>query len=144
MRTFLAKGDTKRPINHWTMLRENSFFEGKVPEGYKLCASPGPGYLVVDVDRHGDKDGFKHSPQDILDELNITFNYATKNNGVHFWFAYSGDKVLLNKASGLGIDLRFESKGYVVVYIDRDIRDYLTHMRPTSKKMNEWLESLFS
>lgn len=144
MKTFLAKGDTKRPINHWTMLRENSFFEGPVPAGYKLCASPGPGYLVIDVDRHGDKDGFEHIPKDILDELNMTFNYSTKNNGVHYWFKYTGDKELLNKASGLGIDLRFESKGYVVFYMNGDIRDYIYLIRPTSKKINEWLESLFS
>jgi len=129
---------------HWTMLKEDTFFEGPVPEGYRLCASPSKGYVILDVDRHDDKDGFENIPMGIIDELEKTFHYPTKNNGVHFWLRYSGNKPLGNKASGLGIDLRVGTKGYVVYYPGDDIRNHMHEVKETSNNLNKWLESLFS
>jgi hypothetical protein len=125
------------------MLKEGSFFEGKVPEGYRLCASPGPEYLVVDVDRHDDKDGFENIPIKIIDELEETFHYSTKNNGVHYWLKYLGNKPLGNKTSGQGFDLRTE-RGYVCYYRNDDIRDNLHLIKETSPELNKWLETWFS
>lgn len=143
MKTFLAKGDTKRPLMHWTMLKEDTYFEGPVPEGYRLCASPSKGYVILDVDRHGDKDGFENIPIKIIDELEETFHYPTKNNGIHYWLRYSGSKPLGNKTSGQGFDLRTE-KGYVCYYRNDDIRDNLHLIKETSPELNKWLETWFS
>jgi hypothetical protein len=127
------------------MLPENVFFEGEVPEGYALAVCPSENYIVLDVDRHGKKDGFEAIPRDIETELAFTFSYPTKNNGKHFWLRYTGDKHLANKASGKGIDLR-TNKGYVVWYPNEDIRDVIecNLVMDTSENMNYWLESLFS
>lgn len=143
MRTFLCRADSKRPLMHWTMLREDSYFEGPVPEGYRLCASPSKGYVILDVDRHGDKDGFENIPIKIIDELEETFHYPTKNNGVHYWLKYTGIKPLGNKTSGQGFDLRTE-KGYVCYYRNDDIRDNLHLIKETSPELNKWLETWFS
>jgi len=126
------------------MLKENTYYEGKIPEGYDLCISPSKGYIIVDVDRHDNKDGFKHISKQILKELEETFHYKTKNNGVHYWFKYTGDKELLNKTSGLGIDLRVGTKGYVVFYAPGDIRNYINKVNKTSLSINKWVENLFS
>ena len=143
MKSFLLKG--KKPIIKWGSLPNNTFFEGKVPEGYSLAVSPWghDNYIIVDVDRHGDIDGFKNIPVHLESQLSKTLNYATKNNGRHYWFKYTGDKILANKASGLGIDLR-TNKGYVVWYPKTDIRDRLDEIKETSHRTNEWLEKLFS
>jgi len=140
MKSFLAKN--KKPIIRWTLLPEETYFEGSVPEGYSLGISPGPGYIVVDVDRHGDIDGFDNVPRRFRDELDNTLHYTTKNNGGHFWFKYSGSGYLGNKTSKLGIDLRTD-KGYVVWYIDGDIRDRMDDIKETSAELNAWLEGLF-
>jgi len=55
------------------------------------------------------------------------------------------NKPLGNKASGLGIDLR-TNKGYVVWYPKEDIRNVVKSgkINNTSKRLNKWLETLFS
>lgn len=141
MKSFLLKG--KMPIIKWGNLPDNTFFEGKLPEGYSLAICPSKGYVVVDVDVHDDVDGFTHIPMLIQEELQNTLSYKTKNHGRHYWLKYSGNKPLGNKTSGLGIDLRTD-RGYVVWYHEEDIRDILSQVNNTSLKMNEWLEKLFS
>ena len=141
MKSFLLNG--KRPIIRWGLLPENTFFEGSIPENYNLAVCPSDNYIVIDVDRHGDIDGFDNVPEKFYKEFNATLNYGTKNNGKHFWFRYSGIKPLGNKASGQGIDLR-TNKGYVVWYPEKDIRECLDEIQASSEELNEWLEKLFS
>lgn len=142
MKSFLCRG--KHPIIRWSLLPDETYFEGKVPEGYSLAVMPSGGYIVVDVDRHGDIDGFKNIPLELKTELFNTLHYKTKNDGMHFWFKYTGGKYLGNKASGQGIDLRVGFKGYVIWYPEKDIRDCMNEILPTSKELNKWLEKLFS
>ena len=141
MKSFLLRG--KRPIIKWGMLPDGVFFEGKVPEGYSLAVCPSENYIVIDVDRHGDKDGFEAIPDHLKFELVQTLMYTTKNNGHHYWFRYSGNKPLGNKTSGKGIDLR-TNRGYVVWYPEKDIRECLDQVNESSEEMNIWLEELFS
>ena len=143
MKSFLVKG--KKPIIKWGSLPDNTFFKGQLPKGYSLAVSPWgyEGYVVVDVDKHGDVDGFKSIPVNLLTELCDTFNYATKNNGRHYWLKYTGDTYLANKSSKVGIDLR-TNKGYAVWYSDLDVQESIPLMKETSVQMNEWLELLFS
>jgi hypothetical protein len=141
MKSFLLKG--KQPIVKWGMLPNNIYFEGNVPEGYNLAVSPSDKYIVIDVDRHGDSDGFKNIPEDIILELEKTLSYNTKNNGKHYWLEYFGGKPLANKTSGLGYDLR-TNRGYVVWYDKRDIRNCLHLINKTSENLNIWLETWFS
>lgn len=141
MKTFLLKG--KRPIIKWGMLPDETYFKGNVPEGYSLAVTPSEGYVVIDVDKHGDKDGFDNIPDNILNELTTTLNYVTKNDGMHFWVKYSGSKPLGNKTSGLGIDLRTH-KGYVVWYPKISPKKAMEHVATSSENLNKWLEKLFS
>ena len=141
MKSFLLNG--KRPIVKWGMLPDEIYFEGTVPEGFSLAVVPSEGYVVIDVDRHGNIDGFDNVPDEILKELNCTFNYKTKNNGMHYWVKYTGKKPLGNKTSGKGIDLRTH-KGYVVWYPKEDCRTCLHLIKDSSKTLNKWLEELFS
>lgn len=150
MKSFLCKN--KRPIVKWTKVPHGVFYQGSVPDGYSLAVCPSPGTIIVDVDRHGDKDGFLHIPQELKEELSETFNYPTKNNGQHYWFNYSGLKILANKPGGCGIDLRTH-KGYVIWYSEYDIKDLVWEdpsntkglsVNKTSEKMNAWLEGLFA
>lgn len=144
MRSFLLK--VKKPILKWGKIPEETYFEGEIPQGFSLAVSPHAPYIVLDVDRHGDIDGFDNVPKEFYKEMNATYSYGTKNNGKHFWLKYSGDKQLMNKASGLGIDLR-SSKGYVVFYPalegKGDIRDHIYKIKETSEQLNIFLESLF-
>lgn len=143
MKSFLCKG--KQPIIRWSLLPDNTFFEGKVPEGFSLAVMPSKGYVVIDVDRHGKIDGFENIPLDLYEELQSTLNYPTKNDGRHYWFKYTGNAYLGNKASGQGIDLRVGCKGYVIWYPeDCDVRDVIHNVQESSEKMNKWLENLFS
>jgi hypothetical protein len=141
MKSFLLK--EKKPIIKWGMLPDNIYFEGEIPAGFQLAVSPSDKYIVIDVDNHGDIDGFSNIPMLVQAELNTSLNYATKNNGRHYWFVYTGNKPLGNKTSGLGIDLRTK-KGYCVFYLPGDIRDYIHLIKETSLELNIWLESLFS
>lgn len=140
MKSFLLKD--KKPICKWGMVPDETYFEGNIPEGYGLAICPHSPYVILDIDRHGDVNGFDNIPSFIAEELRRSFKYPTKNNGWHVWLRYSGDKNLLNKTSGLGIDLR-TSNGYVKWYLKGDIRDYIHKVNETSPQLNQWLESLF-
>lgn len=141
MKTFLLKDKT--PICKWGMIPDEIYFEGDIPEGYSLAVNPHHPYIIVDIDCHGKIDGFKNVPRNIFLELENSLSYKTKNNGGHFWLKYSGNKILLNKTSGLGIDLR-TSNGYVKWYLKEDVRDCIHLIKPSSKILNKWLEKLFS
>lgn len=133
------------------MLKDETFYEGIIPKGYDLAVSPNSPYIIVDVDRHeGGEDGFNHVPKNILQELNLTFNYPTEHNGRHYWLKYTGNKLLPNKASGIGIDLRIGARegnngGYVKWHPrdSMDIREQLYNINDTSSMMNDWIEQLF-
>jgi hypothetical protein len=140
MRSFLLK--KKKPIVKWGMIPDGVMFQGKVPEGYNLAISPHDPYIILDVDMHGDISGFDSIPENINFQLAQTLKYGTKNDGFHYWLKYTGDKKLMNKASGLGIDLR-TSKGYVVWYPKENIEDMVQYISETSPLLNEWLEKLF-
>jgi hypothetical protein len=153
MRTFLVKD--KKPICSWGNLRNNTFFEGVVPDGYKLAINPTYGIIVIDVDVDLDKEPFKNGfdniPIEILKELGTTYNYYTKRGGAHFWFKYTGDKELPNKASNLSIDLRVgytknNNGGYAIYYPANqgdDIRNHLHKIKETSPELNKWIEEVF-
>lgn len=141
MKSFLLRG--KKPIVKWGMIPDEVYFEGKIPEGYGLAISPHFPYIILDIDKHGNVNGFDTIPKEIWNEIEENhFYYKTKNDGLHVWLKYSGNKVLLNKPSGLGIDLRTE-KGYAKWYLDNDIRKYIHTIHSTSNELNTWLESLF-
>jgi len=141
MRTFLLRG--KEPIVKFKLLPDGVMYKGVVPDGYNLAVSPTPGYIVVDIDNHeGKKNGFDIIHPHILKELLSTLHYKTKNNGMHCWFKYTGDKKLGNKTCGQGIDLRTE-KGYVAWWHTKPIEECLDEIKETSELMNNWLEGLF-
>lgn len=140
MKSFLLKD--KQPICKWSMVPDETYFEGKVPEGYGLAICPNAPYIILDVDMHGSIDGFSNLPMHLSKELYSSLNYSTKNKGRHFWLKYTGNKVLMNKASKLGIDLRTH-RGYVKWYLDKDIRSYKHLINNTSESLNSWLEELF-
>lgn len=150
MRTFLLNNKGK-PLIKWGLLKENTFYEGDIPDNYHLAINPHTPYIIVDVDRHSkDKNGFLNIPEELKEELEATLNYSTKRNGRHYWFFYNGDNTLMNKASNLGIDLRIgytdnHNGGYVKWHPrnNMDIRDVLHQVNTTSIELNEWLESLF-
>ena len=141
MKSFLLR--EKTPIIKWGMLPDETYFKGTVPEGFSLAVVPSKGYVVIDIDRHGTVNGFDNIPKHLLLELAHTFHYETKNNGMHYWFKYTGNKPLGNKASGLGIDLRTH-KGYVVWYSDIELKEAMILVNNSTKEMNKWLEKLFS
>lgn len=143
MKTFLLKG--KKPTIKWTYIPHETYFDLSygLPEGFSLGVSPHNPYIIVDVDRHeGKEDGFTHIPAQILEELEKTLCYDTPSKGKHYWLKYTGGGKLMNKPSGLGIDLRTE-KGYVRFYLPGDIREYMDKINETSLEMNNWLECLF-
>lgn len=141
MRSFLLKN--KVPTVKWKYIPNNVYFKGKIPEGYQLAVSPSDNYIIIDVDRHGKIDGFENIPMCIQLELDSTFNYPTKNNGKHYWLQYTGKRILANKTSGKGFDLR-TNKGYVVWYPEKNVLDCLKDINTTSETMNKWLEKHFS
>lgn len=124
------------------MIPDETYFEGEIPSEYGLAICPHHPYIILDIDWHGDINGFDNIPSELLLDLSEHFCYDTKNNGRHIWLKYSGDKNLLNKPSGFGIDLR-TSKGYVKWYLNGDIRDYISEVKDTSNELNKWLEILF-
>ena len=143
MKSFLSKD--KKPICKWGMIPQNTYFEGSVPEGYKLCVNPHHPYCIIDIDysEDGRKNGFKNIPIHLQKELDEHFNYNTPSGGKHIWILYSGDKYLMNKTSNLFIDFRTE-KGYVCWYHDQDIRECIDLIKSTSSELNFWLEKLFA
>lgn len=140
MKSFLLKD--KKPIIKWGMVPDETYFEGEIPQGYGLAICPNFPYVILDIDRHGDINGFDNIPSELLLDLSEHFCYNTKGNGKHIWLKYTGSKELMNKPSGLGIDLR-TNKGYVKWYLDKDIRTYLHLIKETSNQLNNWLENLF-
>jgi hypothetical protein len=140
MKSFLLKG--KKPIIKWGMLPENVFFRGSIPEGFSLAVSPSDNYVVVDIDMHGDINGFDNVPDNLFKEMTQTIHYNTKNSGMHAWLKYTGAKKLANKPSGFGIDLRTD-RGYAVWYPTRDFKECIPEIKNTSLEMNVWLEELF-
>jgi len=140
MRSFLLRG--KSPYCKWGLIPEGVMYKGLVPSGFNLAISPSPGVVIIDIDNHGKKNGFNIIPLEIMTELLNTLHYNTKNNGMHVWVKYSGDKKLGNKTSNKGIDLR-TNKGYVVWWNDRNIEDCLNEIKESSPELNEFLENLF-
>ena len=144
MKTFLLNKENK-PIIKWGMFSQNTHFEGNIPIGYSKAVSPSPGIVVIDFDVNNNKNALDHVPKYILKELNQTFNYNTASgNGRHFWVRYSGDKILLNRATKIGIDLRVSDKGYVKYHHNIDIRKCVKDIKESSNSLNKWLEKLFS
>ena len=87
MRSFLVRN--KRPLWKWRDIPEGVMFKGEIPEGYDLAISPGPGIIIIDIDMHGEKDGYSSIPNDIIVELSYTLNYKTRGNGRHCWLRYT-------------------------------------------------------
>jgi hypothetical protein len=152
MKSFLLKNG--KPQIKWGMLPDNTFYEGKIPEGYDLAINPHQPYIIIDVDRHK-KNGFANIPNHLKAELNSTLSYPTKRNGRHYWFYYTGNKKLANKASNLEIDLRIGNKKYsetkwtnggYVKWHPRNIMNIMNVLwqaKPSSLELNNWLEELF-
>ena len=93
MKSFLLKD--KKPICKWGMVPDETYFEGSIPEGYGLAICPHSPYIILDIDRHGEIDGFNNIPENIYKELTQHFGYPTKNDGRHVWLKYSGNKSLI-------------------------------------------------
>lgn len=140
MKSFLLKDN--KPILKWGQIPDGYFFEGDIPEGYSLAVSPSPPYVILDVDVKN-VNGLKVIPEEILTELNNTFNYVTKSGGRHYWIKYTGDIPLFNRATKYGIDLR-NHKGYVRWYPKEDIRDCIFLIKDSTSILNEFLEKFFS
>jgi len=150
MKSFLLRNGS--PTVKWGSIPSNYYFEGTVPEGYDLAVSPTDDYIVVDVDKKNDKNGFHNIPSDIFLLLTETYYYNTKSGGAHFWLKYTGTGLLKNTSTKYGIDLRIGAKdgncgGYVKYWPalkGEDIRNHIEEIKSTSLIMNEWLEKLFS
>jgi len=141
VKSFLLKN--KKPIIKWSLVKDETYFEGNVPEGFGLAICPNAPYVILDIDDHEGKCGFNNIPYLIQIELAEHFGYQTNSGGQHIWLKYTGNQELANKTSGLHIDLRTHN-GYVKWYLDGDIRDYINEVKETSKRLNKWLEELFS
>ena len=146
MKSFLLKDN--KPILKWSMVPNNTFFEGVIPEGYALAVAPSENYIVLDVDNKNGKNGFLNIPNKQFLELDKTFNYYTKSGGKHYFLKYTGNKTLLNTSTKLALDLRIGSKpgnagGYVRYYHHTDIRQCIHLINETSSELNTWLEELF-
>lgn len=148
MRTFLLKNGT--PICPWGSLKEDTFYRGRIPNGYDLAINPSPGYFIVDVDNKNGKNGSKNIPEELLNEFVRTLNYPTKNGGFHYWFKYTGNGILPNTTSDLSIDLRVGPRennagGYVKWHPrhNLDIKDCLDLIKPSSSLLNKWVEKTF-
>ena len=149
MKSFLLNSNYK-PIIKWGMIPDNCFYEGNVPNGFFKAVCPGK-YIVLDVDNKSpDKSGFNYIPDNILNELEKSFNYKTKSgNGRHYWLLYLGNKMLKNTSTKYFLDLRVgqtenNSGGYVLYYHNKDIRECIHEIKETSLELNKWLEKLFS
>ncbi len=146
MKSFLLKDN--KPIVKWGLIPDETYFEGTVPEGYALAVCPSANIVILDVDNKNGKCGYEHIPMLIQMELDTTFNYKTKSGGAHYWIEYTGNKELLNTSTKYGLDLRIGAKpnnagGYVKYHHNVDIRQCKHLIKPSSEKLNKWLESLF-
>lgn len=147
MKSFLLNSNNK-PIVKWGLIPDETYFEGTIPKEYALAACPSGNIVILDVDVKNGKNGFKHIPEEDLKELNYTFHYNTKSGGAHYWIEYTGNKILANKATKYGLDLRvgatdYSAGGYVKYHHNVDIRECKHLIKKSSKELNEWLESLF-
>jgi len=148
MKSFLLKPDNK-PLIKWSLLPDNTFFKGDIPEGYALAVCPSENIVILDVDNKNGKNGFLNIPHSVLFEINNTFNYKTKSGGGHFWIRYTGNKTLKNTSTKYGLDLRVGANknsfgGYVKYHIDTPIQQCTHLINESSSVLNDWLESLFS
>ena len=146
MKSFLLKNN--KPIVKWSLVPDEIYFEGNVPEGFDLAVCPSGNIVILDVDVKNGKNGFDFIPEEELKELNYTFHYNTKSGGAHYWIAYTGDKILMNTSTKYGLDLRIGAKkgnagGYVKYHHNVDIRECKHLIKKGSKELNLWLESLF-
>lgn len=146
MKSFLLKEN--KPIVKWSLVPDETYFEGNVPEGYALAVCPSGKIVILDIDVKNDKNGFHHIPSTIKEELRKSFYYDTKSGGRHVWIEYTGDKTLLNTSTALGLDLRIGAKpgnagGYVKYHHNIDIRECKHLIQKSSDRLNEWLELLF-
>jgi hypothetical protein len=146
MKSFLLRDN--HPTIRWSMLEDNVFYEGAIPEGYDLAVCPSGSLVVLDVDVKNGKNGFEHIPKSILNELEKSFNYLTRSGGRHYWLNYLGNETLKNTSTEYGLDLRRgkvgqNNGGYVKFVHTEDIRNCLHLINPTSKRLNLWLEGLF-
>jgi len=149
MKSFLLNSKTNKPTISWSMLKNNTFFEGEVPNGFSLAVCPSDNIIILDCDVKNGKNAFNHIPIHILGELEKTFNYYTGSRGRHYFLHYTGEKTLLNRATKFGLDLRIGAKdgnagGYVRYQHSVDIRECVHLIKETSNSLNLWLESLFS
>jgi len=150
MKTFLLKNG--HPTIKWSMVPDNCFFEGTIPPGYDLAVCPtDEKQVILDVDCKNGKDGYSNIPHLIMIELQDTFGYKTKSGGAHYFMNYTGNKLLLNTSTQLGLDLRIgknkttgNNGGYVKYNHTEDIRKCMHLIKPTSNNMNVWLEKLFT
>jgi hypothetical protein len=149
MKTFLLNKENK-PNIPWGNLSDETYFIGEVPEGWSLAISPGnSNIIIVDVDNKNGKNGFLNIPDKQFLELEKTFNYYTKSGGKHYFLRYSGDKILMNTSTKLGLDLRIGSKannagGYVKYHHNQPIEHCVHLIKESSEELNKWLESLFT
>jgi hypothetical protein len=154
MKSFLLSNITNTPNCKWGLIPPHFYFEGKIPKGYDLAVSPTDNYIVVDVDKKNGKNGFTYIDKDlpIFKEMCETYHYYTASGGGHFWFLYTGNKILKNCSTKYGIDLRIGAKngncgGYVKFHPASkgdDIRNHIHEIKETSSVLNVWLEELFS
>lgn len=150
MKSFLLRNGS--PTVKWGSIPSNYYYEGNIPEGYDLAVAPTDNYIIVDVDKKNDKNGFENIPMVISVLLGETYHYNTKSGGAHFWLNYTGDKILKNTSTKYGIDLRISAKdgncgGYVKYHPakdNEDIRNHVDEIKKSSIEMNKWLEELFS
>jgi len=146
MKSFLLKDN--KPIVKWSLIPNNTFFEGNIPEGYTLAVCPSESIVILDVDVKNGKNGFENIPLKILAELENTFHYNTRSGGAHYFINYTGKEVLMNTSTKYGLDLRIGSKknnagGYVKYNHNIDIRECLHLIKESSEELNKFLESLF-
>lgn len=148
MKSFLLNSKTNTPIVKWSLIPDNCFYEGTLPDGYDLAVCPSGNIVILDVDEKNGKSGHSNIPLVIFDELLNTFNYQTKSGGTHYWIEYTGNKTLLNTSTSKGLDLRVGAKGsnaggYVKYYHTVDIRQCTHLIKSSSNELNLFLESLF-
>lgn len=148
MKSFLLNKATNTPIIKWSLVPDETYFEGKVPEGYDLAVAPSGNIVILDVDNKNGKNGFLNIPDKEFLELEKTFNYYTKSGGKHYWIYYTGNQILKNTSTKYGLDLRIGAKkgnagGYVKYVHHTDIRHCVHLINKTSIELNMWLEKLF-
>ena len=148
MKSFLLNSENK-PIVKWGLIPDGVFYEGTIPEGYSLATCPSGNIIILDVDCKNGKNGYENIPHLIQIELDNTFNYKTKSGGGHYWIAYTGDKILKNTSTKLGLDLRVSALGsnaggYVKYHHNVDIRECTHLIKDSSEHLNKFLEKLFS